>query len=117
MTDAKSLVGFHFILYRGPADGSGSRATGEVAALVSHGAGDAPATYLLRFDDYDGVQPPLELASVSEMLEECEPGMKQYNFFRTRAELDAWQKWLDLPPPEGGKRVLSLIRTGKGKEE
>lgn len=94
-----ALVNKHFMI-----DDDASYRTGSVIALVSEGI------YLIACDNMqdNDVRLPLELACIDEMLF-VQGGVRRFNFFETRADLDAWLKWLDTPS-EARPKVVSLVR-------
>jgi hypothetical protein len=102
----KSLVG-KFAFY----DEGETYQTGEIVAAAS------PDAYLIKFDSYGhGDAPlPMEVVSVEEMAAmvnhgpNCNCHQKAWRFFETRAEMEAWVKWLDTPPPEP-KKVVRLVK-------
>jgi hypothetical protein len=94
-----TLSGMYFTLD----DQDGSYASGQVIRLAAEGV------YLVRFDGNE-VPLPLELVSLSEMLETTEEEFKLWRFFDTIEERDRWIEWLDTPSKP---RVISLVRPTK----
>lgn len=94
-----TLSGMYFTLD----DRDGSYASGQVIRLAAEGV------YLVRFDG-NVVPLPLELVSLSEMLETTEEEFKLWRFFDTIEERDRWIEWLDTPSKP---RVISLVRPNK----
>jgi hypothetical protein len=86
-------------------DNGESYRTGKVTDLV------AENVYLLAFDNMsnDSVPPHLELAGIEEMTSVTPDGSKQFSFFKTRADLDAWMEWLNSPP-DSKTKVVSLVK-------
>ena len=110
--DGTSLVGFWFVLENGE-----HYRTGQIAEIVTHGNANVPAIYLLHFDDLlhfdepdDGIRLPLELVSIAEMLDVCEHGVKRFNLFRHRGDLDAWITWLDTPQEGEALKVVPMVK-------
>jgi hypothetical protein len=91
------LVGLHIIIDNGEYYRIGK---------IVEKAGDA---WLVEFEPHDGMKGPMELISIEEMLGEAADGIKRFQFFRTRAELDTWRTWLDTPS-ENKPKVVSLIK-------
>ena len=70
--------------------------TGEVVAQVD------PATVLMRFDKYEHVPPATGavMIAVSSLIStmNAEGSVEsEWEFFDSRADLDAWMEWLDTP--------------------
>jgi len=106
---SKTLVGMYFLF-----DSTGdSYRTGEVLEIISDG--HIPY-YLLKFDPFNGVPLPFEVVSIDDFTFENEcTCLRQFNFFHSREELNAWIKYIDSPPDgEKGEKVVSLVKTGKG---
>ena len=86
-----SLVGKFFLHF-----GKEYLHTGEVVAQVD------PATVLLRFDKCEHVPPATGavMIAVSSMISTLDGDgavQSEWEFFDTRADLDAWMEWLDAP--------------------
>ena len=111
--NGKAMVGLYFLF-----DNTGEHyRTGEILELVS-GGGDSHAYYLLKFDCHnESPIMPLEVASIDDFtLVNEEINIKQFNFFRTREELNTWVKWIESPIEEGkGEKIVSLVKTSKGR--
>jgi hypothetical protein len=97
-----SLVGKFAFRYAGE-----SYQSGEVMASV------APDVYLIKLDYHgdcrgDGISMPMQVVCVQEMVA-ADP-MKT-RFFDTRAELDAWLKFVDdLTLPDPSTKVMKFER-------
>jgi hypothetical protein len=88
------LVGMFLIV----GDDEGYR-TAEIVAAVggSH--------YLVQFNNMKKMAPdappllPLLLYAAEELSQDCDCGLKKFNLFRSRADMNQWIAWLDQPSP------------------
>jgi hypothetical protein len=98
MSEPMTLTGMFFILH-----GDDVFFTGEVIGEPT------PGKYLVRIDGKDrSIVSPMELVCADEMAHSERDGVKSWEFFATRDDLQAWRKWLDEPESDARPKIVRL---------